>query len=199
MLRLLFFPLVDFKSVQAPEATTRLLPPDTLYAGALLAIVFLVLWLWNRAARHPAVPVEPKAWILVDGSNVMYWQDNAPKLTPVLQVIGALQAQGYAPGVVFDANAGWKLAGKYLHHGDLARLLALPVEQVLVVPKGEQADPYLLETAREFSARIVTNDRYRDWAEAHPQVSEPGFLIQGGMRDGRVWLKGVESAKAKAG
>jgi len=34
----------------------------------------------------------------------------------------------------------------------------------------------------------VTNDRYRDWAEAHPEIKEPGHLIKGGYRDGKVWL-----------
>ena len=95
--------------------------------------------------------------------------------------------------MVFDANAGWKLAGRYLHDSDLARLLGLEPRQVLVVPKGTQADSYLLETAREFGVRIVTNDRYRDWAVAHPEVLEPGFLIRGGMRDGRAWLKGLDA------
>ena len=67
--------------------------------------------------------------------------------------------------------------------------------RMLVVPKGTQADTYLLETAQEFGVRIVTNDRFRDWAEAHPQVLEPGFLIRGGMREGRAWLKGLDARK----
>jgi hypothetical protein len=79
--------------------------------------------------------------------------------------------------------------GRYMHDGDFARLLGLESRQVLVVPKGTQADPFLLQTAREFGARIVTNDRYRDWADRHPEVLEPGFLIRGGMRGSTVWLK----------
>ena len=39
----------------------------------------------------------------------------------------------------------------------------------------------------------MTNDRYRDWTEAHPEVAEPGHLIRGGMQDGKVWLQGVEA------
>lgn len=155
---------------------------------ATLAAVFLILWTRRRART---APVRDEAWILVDGSNVMHWQDNAPALAPLTAVIRQLQDLGYAPGVVFDANAGWKLQGRYLREGDLARLLGIETRQVLVVPKGTQADPFLLETAREFGVRIVTNDRYRDWAEAHPEVLEPGFLIRGGMRDGTVWLKGL--------
>lgn len=121
----------------------------------------------------------------------MHWKDNLPDLGPVRQAVGALTAMGYVPAVVFDANAGWKLMGRYLHEGELARLLDVERRQVLVVPKGVQADPYLLATADDFGARIVTNDRYRDWAEAHPRVLEPGFLIEGGIRVGKLWLKGM--------
>jgi hypothetical protein len=164
-----------------------------LIAVALL-VVFLVLW--TRRPRATAAPTQDEAWILIDGSNVMHWQEGAVALAPLTEVIGRLKELGYVPGVVFDANAGWKLAGRYLHDGDLARLLVLETRQVLVVPKGTQADTYLLETAREFGVRIVTNDRYRDWAEAHPEVLEQGFLIRGGMRDGRVWLKGLAAKEA---
>ena len=34
----------------------------------------------------------------------------------------------------------------------------------------------------------VTNDRFRDWADVHPEVREPGHLIRGGYRDGVLWL-----------
>ena len=30
----------------------------------------------------------------------------------------------------------------------------------------------------------VTNDRFREWIEDHPAVTEPGFLVKGAMRDG---------------
>lgn len=157
-----------------------------LIAAALVA-VFLILWASRRRAR--ATQTDDESWVLVDGSNVMHWQDQTPNLDPVKAVVAQLAAKGHVPGVVFDANAGWKLMGRYLHDGEFARLLGLESRQVLVVPKGTQADPFLLQTAREFGARIVTNDRYRDWADRHPEVLEPGFLIRGGMRDGTVWLK----------
>ncbi len=157
-----------------------------LIAAALVA-VFLILWILRRGAR--AAQTSDESWILVDGSNVMHWHDRTPSLDPVKAVVAQLAAQGHVPGVVFDANAGWKLMGRYMHDGDFARLLGLESRQVLVVPKGTQADPFLLQTAREFGARIVTNDRYRDWADRHPEVLEPGFLIRGGMRGSTVWLK----------
>lgn len=169
------------------ELTSDTTPFLALLAAALSATLLL---LWRRRSRHLATDAGPEVWVLIDGSNVMHWQrEGGPDLYPVKQVATELSGQGFVPGVVFDANAGWKLKGRYLHDGDFARLLGLETRQVLVVGKGTQADPFLLKTAREFGARIVTNDRFRDWAEAHPEVLEPGFLIRGGLRDGKVWLE----------
>lgn len=156
--------------------------------AAVLAFVYLLLRLLFPARRRKAAQTA-EIWILVDGSNVMHWADNTAKLAPVKRVVDHLKALGFVPGIVFDANAGWKLEGRYLHDGDFAQRLKVEKRQVMVVPKGTQADPFLLETAQEFGARIVTNDRFRDWAEAHPEVKEPGFLIRGGYRhDGAFWL-----------
>ncbi len=166
-----------------------------LIGGALVA-VFLVLWVRRQrtrlaVARRPAI--DGRQTVLIDGSNVIYWLDNTPQLTPLLQVVHDLSSRGLKPGVVFDANVGYKLTGKFMDERDLSRLLSLPRDQILVVPKGRQADPYLIETAREFGAKIVTNDRFRDWAEQHPEVLEPGFLIRGEIRHGQVWLSGMEA------
>lgn len=156
--------------------------------GVALVVVFLLLRVL-LPTRRPRSDAADETWILIDGSNVMHWQDNTPQLAPVRRVVSHLKALGYVPGVVFDANAGWKLEGRYLHDGDFAKRLQLEKRQVMVVPKGTQADPFLLETAQEFGARIVTNDRFRDWAEAHPEVSKTGFLIRGGYRKtGEFWL-----------
>jgi len=157
---------------------------DILPLLLLLVFVFLALVLRDglsrRAAKRPA--------ILIDGSNVMHWRDNVPSLAPVQEIVARLRQAGFTPGVVFDANAGYKLEGRYRDDAAFARQLGLPPAQVLVVPKGQPADPVILAVARERGARIITNDRYRDWAEAHPEVSDPGKLIRGGYRDGGLWL-----------
>lgn len=158
--------------------------------AAALAATFAVLW-WRRSRPRGRRTDKAEVWVLVDGSNVMHWQDNTASLAPVQAVVARLAELGYVPGVVFDANAGWKLQGRYLHDNAFARLLGLETRQVLVVEKGTQADPFLLNTAREFGARIVTNDRFRDWVGDYPEVAEPGLLVSGGMQEGRVWLKGI--------
>lgn len=144
-------------------------------------------------------PERERNWILVDGSNVMHWEDNTPHVEPLRRVVNALKAQGLDPGVVFDANAGWKLFGRYMGESELSQILGLPRDQVLVVPKGSPADPWILTTARDFGARIVTNDHYRDWADDHPEVAAPGFLVHGGLSGTGVWLEGLTDPDAPPG
>jgi Zc3h12a-like Ribonuclease NYN domain len=149
-----------------------------------LAALVLVI----RPLRHRATPQRPKAWVVLDGSNVMHWKDGAADLGTIIDVLRRLETLGFTPGIVFDANAGYKLSDRYLDDGVLAKQLRMPEDRVLVVPKGQPADPVILAAARDLGGRIVTNDRYRDWEEAHPEVRSPGHLIRGGYRDGQLWL-----------
>lgn len=201
MLNMIFLlPLADFKTIKVPASQSATAVTEGLLSTAgglalivlLFGLVFVGLWLggaFGKRPDEPAKPAKPENWIVVDGSNVMHWKDNKPELAPLLHVLEDLKARGFAPGVVFDANAGWKLFGKYLNEQELSRMLHLPQNQLLVVPKGTPADPYIIETALKFEAPIVTNDRFRDWAETYPKVTEPGFLIGGGIKDGEVWLR----------
>ncbi|MCC1481863.1 NYN domain-containing protein [Roseibaca sp. Y0-43] len=153
---------------------------------AFLGLLCLVgLWLVRR--KRPRGRVGER-FILVDGSNVMHWRDNTPSIDPVRAVITRLQAQGYTPGVIFDANAGYKLEGRYRNHYKLAKRLGLPHEQVMVVPKGEPADPMILRAAREFGGRVVSQDRFRDWEAEFPELQQPDFRVRGGYDGGKLWL-----------
>jgi Zc3h12a-like Ribonuclease NYN domain len=131
---------------------------------------------------------KPQNFIIIDGSNVMHWKDGTPQVDVLRDVIQHLTTLGFTPGVIFDANAGHKLAGRYQHDAAMGVRLGLPEDRIIVVPKGTPADPTILAAARDLGARIVTNDRYRDWAEAHPEITTPGHLIRGGYRDGHLWL-----------
>ena len=143
-----------------------------LLAVVVLMGLALVVFTLARKRRRPVV---------IDGSNVLHWRDNSPSLEPVLTVIRHLKTAGFHPGIVFDANVGYMLAGRYLNERHLARLIGLPASRVLVVAKGQPADPTILAAARDMGAPIVSNDRFTEWRPAHPELSSPGKIIRGGL------------------
>ena len=172
---------------------------DLILLAAPCAVASLILLLGanRRRGRQDSGNVRPrrppfwrrdKKYVIVDGSNVMHWNNGTPQLQTLRDVVRHLKKQGFTPGVVFDANAGHILTGKYQHHSAMAQLLDLPEDRVMVVDKGTPADPTILAAAKELNARIVTNDRYRDWAGDHPEIAIPGHLIRGSYAAGKLWL-----------
>ncbi|MEQ8257393.1 MAG: hypothetical protein RH980_15210 [Roseovarius confluentis] len=145
------------------------------------ALLLLVGALRRRKERR-------KRWVVLDGSNVMHWKDRSPDLDTVREVVDHLSSEGFTPGVVFDANVGYKVGDRFLGDRELAGLMGVPQKRIMVVPKGQPADPTILTAARDMNARIVTNDRFRDWNEDFPETREPGRLIRGGYRRGKLWL-----------
>ena len=129
-----------------------------------------------------------RRYIVIDGSNVMHWQNDLPSIATLRAVLGELKKQDYVPVVWFDANVGYKIGDRYLGPQPLAKKLGIPAEQILVAPKGTPADPLLLDCAVKLQAKVVTNDRFRDWTETHPQTKVPGFLVTGNVHDDEVVL-----------
>jgi len=146
--------------------------------GLAFGLVLLAIRLWS----HPRPPRAKR--IVLDGSNLLYWLDEAPSLRSVQIVLRAVQDRGLVPVVWFDANVGYLIGDRWLGPAAMARLLDLDARQVFVAPKGTPADPLLLDAARALGVRVVSNDRFRDWAEARPWLAGPGFLIRGCIRDG---------------
>ena len=151
-----------------------------------LGSLYLLARAWARGRTGRAVASQKM--IVIDGSNAMHWKDGTPRLETLREILHRLSSLGFTPGIVFDANAGYKLTGRYQHHAAMGKLLGLPEDAVMVVSKGEPADPTILAAARSLGARILTNDRYTDWADAHPELRAPGHLIRGGYRAGKLWL-----------
>ena len=182
----MFTPLVLLISSLVFTIAAMMIPSlqDFILLGVPCVIASAVLLL--RALRRSKQ--DRKKFIIVDGSNVMHWKTGAPDIGAVREVVDELRLRGYAPGVVFDANAGYLLAGRYQHDKVFGRQLDLPVDQVMVVPKGNPADPYILQSARDYGGQIVSRDQFRDWVDAHPEISEPGHLVKGGYRNGKLWL-----------
>ena len=156
------------------------------FAPAALAPRPTQKWVFPR--RINTDRKKPQNWVVIDGSNVMHWKDGTPQIETLREVVHHLKSLGFSPGVVFDANAGHRLTGKYQHHLAMGHHLGLPEDRVMVVDKGTPADPIILAAARDLGARIVTNDRYKDWADLHPEVGTAGHLIKGGYHDGKLWL-----------
>lgn len=142
----------------------------------------------SRRTARPQQPQKPQKRAIIDGSNVMHWQDGDASYDPLHDVVRKLKSLGYAPGVMFDANVGHVLEGRYLDDASMAARLQLPENAVVVVAKGTPADPVILAAARDIRAVVVTNDRFRDWAKDFPEVRKPGFLIRGGYNSGKLWL-----------
>lgn len=149
------------------------------------------LWLIWRNQPRRRQPGPKRRHVVVDGSNVLHWRDQVPDIATVRAVVRMLTARGFTPGVMFDANVGYKIGDRYQDDAEIARRLGLPVDQVIVVPKGVVADAYVLKAAKELGAPVVSNDRFRDWSEDHPDLATPGRLIRGGFRDGKPWLEGM--------
>lgn len=130
-----------------------------------------------------------RKWIVLDGSNIMYWLNETPDIGTVTRVVRDLEGRGLVPVVWFDANAGYLVSDRYMGPHLFARELGLSARQVLVAPKGMPADPLILNAAARLNARVVSNDRYRDWAEDFPQISAPGFLVRGAVTGREVSLR----------
>ena len=162
--------------------------------AGLCAFAGLILFFAALLRVEPRSTAAPR-WVIVDGSNVMYWKGDTPQIDTVREVLDRLAALGFTPGIVFDANAGHLLAGKYLHHAAIAELLGLAEDRVMVVNKGTPADATILAVARDLGARIVSNDRFRDWLDQHPEMDLPGALIRGGFEDGALWLALEDAAQ----
>lgn len=140
-----------------------------------------------------ALPHDPALWapdyqtnvVLIDGSNVINWYVDAdfeakPSLAPLLSVLLILQARGQTAGVIFDATVGHRLMDRFVGHDELARLLPLAAD-VLVVEKGTIADTVLIEMARSEAMIIISNDHFRDHPKARHLLKQKGYASTQGI------------------
>ena len=155
--------------------------------GLAILVALVIVWRLGRRGKGN--------WIVVDGSNVLHWYRETPDFQSVTQVVTILTSEGYDPVIWFDANVGYLIGNRYMGPKQLAGMLGLPLRQVYVAPKGTPADPLLLEGAARLQARVVTNDRFRDWEERYPRIREAGFLVRGYINAEEV---GLEWGEAKS-
>ncbi len=104
---------------------------------------------------------------LVDGSNVAHSSEgDEARLHNIKLVVRKLISEGYTPIVVSDAALRHQIDDK---EGYERRIAEGKIRQA---PAGTDADYFLLAFARELDAVIVSNDLFRDRADAFPEARE---------------------------
>ncbi len=104
---------------------------------------------------------------LVDGSNVAHSSEGEEaRLENLKIVVRKLRKEGYEAIVVADAALRHQIDDK---EGYERRVEEGKIRQA---PAGTDADYFLLAFARELDAVIVSNDLFRDRADAFPEARE---------------------------
>ena len=107
--------------------------------------------------------------VVIDGANVAYEERSAggkPKLSNLLKVKRELEERGFEAVIIVDASLKYGI-------DDQAQLETLiRSQQVRQVPAGTDADYFIIQFADQLDARVVTNDRYKDYAEQYPWVTQ---------------------------
>jgi hypothetical protein len=120
------------------------------------------------------MPDDPKAegrddrlTVLIDASNVAHSTEGEhPRLENIAIVVRKLREEGYKPVVMADAALRHQIDDR---EGYERRIEEGKIRQA---PAGTDADYFILSFARELDALIVSNDRFRDRAEAFPEAHE---------------------------
>ena len=130
--------------------------------------------------------------IVVDGANVAHEElssSGKPKVANLVAMMRELADRGYEPVVIVDASL-W-------HEIDDPDQLDAMIErqQVRQVPAGTDADFFVLETAENLDAPVVSNDLFRNRRERYPWVRERRvpYMVVGGQ------IELYEDAMARAG
>ncbi|HEY3474540.1 MAG TPA: hypothetical protein VGK56_08005 [Anaerolineales bacterium] len=116
---------------------------------------------------------------VVDGANVAYSeisQKGDPKVANILAVRTVLEKKGYEPIVITDASLVYEI-------DDRPQLEALIADQdVRQVPAETDADYFIIETAREHDALIISNDQYESYRKDNPWIDQrrvPVMILHG--------------------
>ena len=133
--------------------------------------------------------------VIFDGSNIYHFgHDNELDAQLLGAIAHQLRAEGYRIVCFFDANIFHRLVEHGAFPSDqrhsmamLDDIFGLRLNEIYVVPKGVQADKYVLDSLKHLPISFaVTNDQYRDYAKKYPTVMK-----------GNQWRKGVVISKGE--
>lgn len=134
------------------------------------------------APRERARPPWEMNVIAVDGSNALYGggTSDTPKVRNLKLVIEKLKEAGYKPVVFVDASR------KYDVDNRNAYFQMRRVDKLREVPAGSPADCWILQYATRTGCKVISNDRFQNWAEKFPIVEKQERFVRFMVNDDGV-------------
>ncbi len=106
--------------------------------------------------------------VIVDGNNVAYHlaPTGKPRVANLILARQSLVNAGYKPHIVVSAAL--------VHKIDKPSALRELIDygQVVEATRGKNDDLIIIQTAQKSNADIVSNDRFLDWQDRYPWISE---------------------------
>jgi hypothetical protein len=129
-----------------------------------------------------------KRFIVVDGANVAFESPSnggKPRLCNILAVCRVLEDRGYEPIVIVDAALRHKI-------DDPEQLEALiEKKRILQAPAGTDADFFVLETANQQQACVVSNDTYKDRLDSFPWIRDRRVPVMFAAGDVQLYVENL--------
>ena len=134
---------------------------------------------------------------LVDGLNVCctYSDRNIEvSLESLLTLLLDIRWLGGSFTCLFDANAYFKLRDKGAHRSHILfnKLIDRFPNQFCKVPSGKQADDFILLRAHNGGYSIISNDRFRNYADKYPWIRNGERLIKGCVVSGHLMVPDLD-------
>jgi hypothetical protein len=120
-----------------------------------------------------------KKYAVIDGANIAYIEESQkrdPKVANVLAVRLAVEKKGYEPIVIIDASLIYKIDDRQ----QLEKMI--DDQEVHQAPAETDADYFVIKTAEDYHAIIISNDRYEPYQKEFPWIEErrvPVLMING--------------------
>lgn len=117
--------------------------------------------------------------VVIDASNVAYYSKNdksQPQMSNILAAVKALEESGDEFVIIADASLRHDIDDKVKYEK------LLESENVEEAPAGNDADHFILEIADSENAKILSNDKFRDYADEFTNIKSMRipFTIEGG-------------------
>jgi len=132
--------------------------------------------------------------LLIDGMNILR-HDGAdkPHLKYITSIVIGLIENGCIDFlIIFDANTVDVLSqsSAYGGNGVFRSMIELFPNHVCLTPRGIRADDFVLSEADRLGSLAVSNDRFRDYIEQYPWITDSNRLHQIPFVDNRIKFAG---------